>query len=599
MLLRSKYAFPLFLLILFLSYACSDPVADDKKPSTIDPDPITPDLTVKVSTSVSGFVVNEAGEAAINATVAVGDRQDITDQYGYFKLSGVSVPEFAGQVKITKAGYFESYRTFTPQANQESFVRLQIVPRAATTGTVKATSGGSVTTLDGAQVTLPGNGVITAGTRNSYGGVINVSSRLIPSSTEDVQPQTPGDARGINTGGHAQALQIFSSVAVELTGEDGQPLQLAQGKSATIKMPISESLLANAPETIALWSFDTTTGLWKQEGTATKNGSNYEGTVPHFSFWAGAIGVPLVDFTARVVNAEGQPLAHVPVSVTLAGVPKNAGYGRFGYTDSDGYVTGTVFANTDLVLDILTPCALSAYEHAFTTTSLDVDLGTLTGNLGQNTVTISGTVANCDGEPVVNGYVQTYDNGFYNRIPVVNGNFSFTGVVCTNIEVSLVAVDIETLSQNEPLTVTLQPGVNDLGELTACTTSATGIITYTIDGTTVTIQEPADTIAAYLATPDVIWTQVVVLSGDPNTNQKMSFQFNGGSDVGTAHTVTEVFSNAFPSGRGYWPTPITVTITGYGEKGGFIEGSFSGNMLDFGDNSLHTFSCTFKVRRQN
>ena len=104
MLSRSKYLLPLSLVILFLSYSCSDPVDDEKKPSTIDPDPITPDLTVKISTSVSGFAVNEAGEPVSNATVAVGDKQAITDEYGYFRLSDVSVPEFAGQVKIIKAG---------------------------------------------------------------------------------------------------------------------------------------------------------------------------------------------------------------------------------------------------------------------------------------------------------------------------------------------------------------------------------------------------------------------------------------------------------------------------------------------------------------
>jgi hypothetical protein len=306
-----------------------------------------------------------------------------------------------------------------------------------------------------------------------------------------------------------------------------------------------------------------------------------------------------VNLSARVLDTGGQPLAHVAVSVTPVGVPKNAGYGRFSYTDADGYVNGPVFANKDMVLDILTPCALSAYEHAFSTTNVDIDLGTLTGNLGQNVVALSGTVENCNGEPVASGYVQTYDNGFYNRIAVVNGAFSFTGLACTNTEISFVAVDLATNAQNDPQSVTLVPGANALGALTSCGTSALGNITYTIDGTTVVIQEPADTIAAYLATPEAIWTQVIVLSGEPNTNQQMSFQFNGGPETGTSHTVTEVFTNAFPSGRGYWPVPLTVTIEEYGAKGGFVRGSFSGNMLDFEDNSLHTFSCSFKVRRQN
>lgn len=581
----------LFLSLLIIFSSCHDPLEDNRR---ADPDPITPDLAAKISASVSGFAMDEAGEPVQYASVTVGDQQSTTDEYGYFSLSNVSVPKFAGQVKITKAGYYEGYKTFHPQENKEAFVRLQLLTRTAT-GTVEATTGGTASTGDGAQVMLPANGVVAVGTTTPYTGTVYVNSRLI----DNVLQESPGDARGININGHAQALKLFSTVAVELTGSSGQALQLAEGKTATIKLPVPTALSADAPQTIALWSFDTSTGLWKQEGSATKTGNVYEGSVSHFSFWAGAEGIPLVNFSARIVNAAGEPLAHVPVSVTIAGVPKNAGHGRFGYTDANGYVSGSVFANKDLVLDILTPCALSAYEHEFSTTSVDIDLGTLTGNLGQNVITLSGTVLNCEHEPVANGYVQAYDNGFYNRIPVVNGSFSFTGLACTNTEVSLVAVDYATYEQNQPQSATILPGVNALGSLTACGTSTLGHITYTINGTTVTIQEPADTIAAYLATPQNVWTQVVTLSGDPNENQQMSFQFNGGTQTGTDHTLMEVFSNAFPSGRGHWPAPLTVTITEYGEKGGFIRGSFSGNLMDFEDNTVYSFSCSFKVRRQN
>jgi hypothetical protein len=219
-------------------------------------------------------------------------------------------------------------------------------------------------------------------------------------------------------------------------------------------------------------------------------------------------------------------------------------------------------------------------------------------------VTLNGTVTNCENQPVTNGYLQTYDHGFYNRIPIVNGSFSFTGLACTNLAVNVVAVDNATHLQSEPKIVTLAAGVNDLGALSACGTSTMGNISFTIDGVTTHITEPTDTIGGYylIHTPDTAtnkWTQIVTLSGNANQNQQIAFQFDGNNTVGNTHHLTDVFSTKLPGGRGYWPVPIALNITEYGEIGGFISGSFSDHLIDFANNGLHTFSCNFRVRRYN
>jgi hypothetical protein len=285
-------------------------------------------------------------------------------------------------------------------------------------------------------------------------------------------------------------------------------------------------------------------------------------------------------------------------------MPQNAGFGKFAFTDADGNVTGSIPANYNLVFEVLTPCAIAAYEHPFTATADDVDLGQLTGNLGQNEVTISGTVTNCSSQPVTNGFVQTYDHGFYNRIPIINGSFSFTGVACTNLPVNVVAVDNGIYQQGDPQTVTLTAGVNNLGALTACGSSTMGTMTYTIDGVTNTLVEPKDTIGAYFVgaasdTSSDTWTQIVTLSGNPNQTQQMSFQFDGGTTPASKHNISEIFSTAFPGGRAYWPVPLPVNISDYGQIGGFISGNFNFQMVDINNTAIHTVSCTFRVRRFN
>ncbi len=592
----NRYILLFSLVILLTFHACNDDITDKV---VREPELITPDFTEKITTSVKGFVVDEDGNPVAYASVAAGEKQISTDEYGYFELSNASLPKFAGQVKVTKTGYFDAYKTFIPQDDDENFVRLKLLTKT-NTGTIDAAVGGTATTVDGVTVTLPANGVVTASNNAAYTGAVQVSVRSInPSEDNTFQLERPGDSRATDENGHAKTLKSFSTIAVDLTGNSGQKLQIMEGKSATINLPIPSAVAADAPSTIALWSFNTTTGLWKQEGSATKTGNFYVGSVSHFSFWDSAEGLSLVNFSARIVDASSQPLVNVPVSVTIAGLPKNAGHGRFGYTDANGFITGAVFANKDLVLDILTPCALSAYSHEFSTAAVDVDLGTLTGNLGQNAVTLSGSVVDCENQPVANGFIQTYDNGFYNRIEVTNGTFNFTGIACTNTTVNIVAVDNATYEQNIPKSVTIIAGANNLGVLTACGTSTMGFISYTLDDvTTVDIMEPTDTIAAYNLAPSAN-TQILTLSGDPNQGQKMSIQFNGGTAIGSGHKFSDIFSTAFPSGRGYWPAEVTLTITEYGKVGGFISGEFSGNFLDFEDNSLHTMSCSFRVRRKH
>ena len=583
----------------FFMYSCHK---DSGSPA--GPAPIKVDLSSKTTCSVTGYVIDESGDGIPFAAIIAGDKKATTDEFGYFSITNVSLPETAGLIKVSSNAYFSGYRSFIPQKDKTTFVRIGLLKKKDI-GTVNAVAGGEASTAEGGKISLPASGVVNATGGAAYTGEVHINARWIdPSKAADPQQGMPGDGRGMDDKGFLKALNSYGILAVELTGNAGQPLQIAPGKSAGVIIPISSALSASAPASIALWSFNDSLGLWKQEGTATKSGNTYVGTTAHFSFWDGATGADLVNFKARVVDASAHPLVNVPVIIDIAGLPQNGGYGTFAYTDADGNVSGAVLANRSLVFQVMSTCAIAAYSQPFTTTSADVDLGQVTGNMGQRIVTLSGTVKNCDNSPVTNGYIQTYDHGFYNRIPIVNGAFSFTGLACTNQEASIVAIDNITHQQSLPKTVTLSAGVNDLGNITACGTSTMGSISYTYDNVTTNITEPSDTVGGYFLrpVPDTAtnrWTQIVVLSGNPNLSQRMAFQFDGGNGIGAGHHVSDVFSTAFPSSRGYWPVPITVNISEYGDIGGFISGSFSSNMLDFVDNSLHTLSCTFRVRRYN
>jgi hypothetical protein len=559
-----------------------------------NPNPIKPDLTVKVVTHVAGFVTDENNKPVFNVQVVAGTKQALTDEYGYFSIKDVSLPETAGFVKVNKNGYFPGYKTFQPEAGKENFVRVKLVPKTIA-GNVDAATGGTVTLTSGARVVLPANGVVMASGGGTYSGTVNVSMHWIDASDISSHELTmPGDARGVDKDGNLAFVRSFGVLAVELTSGSGQLLQIATGKTATISIPVPTSMNAAAPASIPLWSFNETEGLWKQEGTANKSGNAYTGEVSHFSFWDGAIGLPLVNLTTQIVDASLQPLANVAVGVRYAGQPVNAGYGTFAHTDANGIVSGAVPANASLTIGVLTPCALESYAHNFSTTTSNIDLGTLTGNLGQSLVTITGTATNCSGQPVTDGYIQLFDNGFFNRATIVNGAFSFTGVACTNQVTNLVVIDNSTHQQSAVQVLNLVAGVNNLGAVSACGTSTVGVINYTIDGVPRTLTEPVNTLSAYLG--GGVWTTVLDVIPSPGT-PAITFQFDGGTALGTGHNVNDVFTTGVPDGRLYMPTPLAVTVTEFGNTGGFISGQFSGTMNEFTSGIPHTISCNFRIRR--
>ena len=583
------------LLVVLINSSCKKDFAQEQYTATITP--IKPDLSVKLRANFSGFVTDENDAAIIGAKVIAGDKETLTDEYGYFHLENALVPEQAGLVKVTKDNYFSAYKTVLPKAGKESFIRISLLPKN-NAGSINGSTGGSVTISGGANLFLPVNGVIIASSGIPYTGSVQVAAQFIdPSQIKAAQQRAPGDGRGIDKEGSLRLLNSYSMLAVELSSPSGERLQIATGKQATLTMPVPATMRSTAPASIDLWSFDESTGLWKQENTAVKNGDSYTAMVSHFSFWDGAVGVPLVQLNAQIVNNALQPLANVAVGIRVAGQPFNAGYSAFGFTDVNGNVSGAVPANRQLVLNVLTPCETEAFSKDFTTTNSNIDLGVITGNLGQSLVTITGTVTDCNNQPVTNGYVQTYDNGFNNRINIVNGSFSYTGLACSSTTASYVAIDKTTNQQSTVQAVTLTTGTHNLGTLSACGTSILGFINYTIDGIPGTLTDPGDTLAGFHNTIGPGYTTILPLHNDPVLGTAFQFEITGPATVAGTHTVQEIFSYKFPGGRGLTSSPFNITITEFGPAGGFISGSFSATVGDFSTGAPHTVSCTFRIKR--
>jgi len=579
----------LFISIFILS--CQKEVKNDNPApggggtgTTVNPTP--------VQGNVTGKVIDNSNNAVAGATIKAGSNTTTTDSRGLFRFNNIQLDKYSAVITVEKAGFFKGYRVFSASANNTNFVKLKLVPKTLI-GSIDAAAGGSVSLPDNSKITLPASGIVVRSNSQSYTGSVKVYAAPIDPTSADISQIVPGSFQGTDANNYRVTLTSFGMLAVELEGNSGEQLQIAPGKTAKLRFTIPSSLRATAPAAIPLWSVDETTGLWKQEGNATKGTDYYEGDVNHFSFWNCDVSNQTVFLEMTIVTAEG-PLSHVQVKLT-----RPNGSSSYGYTDSSGHVGGQVPKNEALTLQVLNTCNQPIYTQNVGPFSANTNLGTITVTLSPiNTLQITGSAVNCSNQPVTSGNVLVYFEGhLYNR-PINNGNFSLTITRCSNStgSVEVVAVDnVANQQSNSPWTGSASTGIVNTGTISACGTSSISYIDYTIDGSNYSLSSAniGDTITVYgnSGTTQAATNVNAYRIGQPN--MRINF-YTPGYGVGT-FSMIHLSANQYDSVQVV--TPFNINFTSYGAPGQFIEGNFTGQIRDI-NNNLHTVSATFRVRRQ-
>ena len=578
----------LFISIFILScqkeVKTDNPAAGGSTGTVVNPTP--------VQGNVTGKVIDNNNNAVAGATIKAGSNTTTTDSRGLFRFNNIQLDKYSAVITVEKAGFFKGYRVFSASANNTNFVKLKLVPKALI-GSIDGSNGGSVTLPDNSKITLPASGVVVRSNNQSYSGSVKVYAAVIDPTSADISQIVPGSFQGTDANNYRVILNSFGMLAVELEGNSGEQLQIATGKTAKLRFTIPSSLRSTAPATIPLWSVDETTGLWKQEGSASKGTDYYEGDVSHFSFWNCDVSSQTVFLEMTIVTAEG-PLSHVQVKLT-----RPNGGSSYGYTDSSGHVGGQVPKNEALTLEVLNTCNQAIYTQNVGPFSTNTNLGTITVTLSPvNTLQITGSAVNCSNQPVTNGNVLVYFEGhLYNR-PISNGNFSLTITRCSNstAAVEVVAVDnVANQQSNSPWTGSASTGTINTGSISACGTSSVSFINYSLDGSNFTLNStnPDDSISTYSASGTNQSTTAVFGFRVSQPNLNISF-FTQGAAVGT-FPLQHLSVNQYDSVS--IVTPFNINITTYGLPGQFVEGNFTGQIRELLNNNLHTVSATFRVRR--
>lgn len=581
------------LLFLFTVCACLFFFSCQKDIDYINIDGQGPDLITKVSSSVSGFVTDENNAAVAGASVSAGGSNTTTNKFGFFEIKNIQVIKNAATVKVTRPGYFNAVKTYIAADNKAASFRIKLVPKTII-GNINASSGGSISLPDGFGISLPANAVVNASSNVAYTGTINVTAQRVDPTATDFISSLPGDMRGIGTDGVLKLLKGYGLAAVELTGASGELLQIASGKKATLTLPIPNSLSSTAPASIPLWYFDEATGLWKEQGSATRTGNSYVGDVSHFSWWYMGFPGPYIQFNCTVKDQAGNPLECF-MTVTMQGNP--GGIYGFGTADAGGYLSGPIPANSALTLSFyMNYYTCPILMQNITTTNTDLSLGDIAIDLGPSAVHVSGTVTNCSNAPVTNGYIFLQYGVQYNRYPVSNtGAFNFTTTFCSNPSiVNIIAEDQDNLQYSTPSTYTLSGGNNSIGNIVACGNQVQEYMNYTINGNANHLINPPDYVSQNYSFPGSLF-----LSGYQNNTA--SYLYIGMSHPNFAPNVVANLTNVIcsqVSDSMYISTPIPVNITEYGNIGEHISGNFAGTMTSFTNPSItYNMTCNFRIRR--
>jgi hypothetical protein len=271
----------LFLVLLFFVIsACGGGGGDDAATPGLTPTP----ASIVGSIKGTAFATDTAAPLA-NVKVSVGDIATTTANDGSFTLNNVPVAERV-VVKFEAADYAPAFSAVAVVDQQTSSTQ-GLLNKVGATSTFAANTANTITVPGSpAQVALVADSIVNAATGAAPSGAITI--KITPIDPASNPLSMPGDYTSLTSAGAVQSIESFGAVNVELKDAAGNKLNLAPGKSATIRIAVSSrTVAANNPATIPLYYFNETNGRWVQEGTATLSTDKqyYEGTVTHFSTW--------------------------------------------------------------------------------------------------------------------------------------------------------------------------------------------------------------------------------------------------------------------------------------------------------------------------
>ncbi|AUC81846.1 hypothetical protein [Lacinutrix sp. Bg11-31] len=508
-----------------------------------------------------GRIVNAASLPIDNVNITIGNKTAITDANGVFKIINATVKEKQAFVIANKPGYLKGMRSVVPTQNTSN-VSIMLIAESLS-GTVASGVDSEVTLGNGTKVSF--DGAFKDENGNAYSGNVDVYMYHLDPSNPNINAIMPGNLQAINANEDERLLETYGMLNVELKGDSGQKLNIADGHVAEIEVPVDPAQSGVAPSSIPLWHFDEVNGHWIEDGEATLVGGKYVGEVSHFSWWNCDAQFPTVTLCLEVVDIANSPLANVKVELWRS----NATYPRVGYSNGNGEICGLIPSNETLTLKAFDQCGVEVHSQSVGPFSTDTNLGQVVLP-SVTAAVITGSLVDCSYVNITNGYVTLNYGSLYSDVAVTNGEFTFSVIECASQPTfTLEGIDYAAFQTTGDLSFNFSN--TNIGNIIACNT-VTEFISVQVDNNPV--EYYLNNISSGQSS-----TSFLNVSGGNSSN---GFFYLDGSNtaLGTFDSTVYSIECSIMNIDYSQPQNISYNLNAYGVTGQYIDMNFSGTYID-------------------
>jgi hypothetical protein len=284
------------LLALFCAVAlaaCGGGDGASPAPAPPSAPPAPPPSVAAPTAALAVTVVDNLGRFVDGANVSSATASASSDTSGRATVLVATGSEQT--IRIGKEGFAEQVKVVDIASGAAgASLQAMLIAREAPQVLASNEVGGSVSGKDGVKVTLPEGAFVTAGGQ-AVSGAVQMLLTPVDVTQLDIGA-FPGLFEGIPTGGVRSPL-VSVGTAELVPQQGGQKLALAPGKTAEIELPLYETKDPTGKElrvgdAVPLWSLDSSTGVWLQEGEGSvvlsalsPTGLAVRATISHFSWW--------------------------------------------------------------------------------------------------------------------------------------------------------------------------------------------------------------------------------------------------------------------------------------------------------------------------
>ena len=422
-----SYFYPILLLSLLFG-ACADDTDE-----LIDVTPAGPTLSGDaVEAGFTGRVTAADGTPLPGVTVSAGTASAVTDAEAAYALPRASVVADRASLTFRAEGYVTGSRTLLVREGSDYVADVELLS-LRDFALVDGRRGGEVEAAGTpeAAVAFPADAFARAD-GSGFGGVATVAVHYLDPTDEAFARQMPGDLRSVSDAGDVEALASFGMVSAVIRDDRGAEADLAEGKTATLRIPVADELRGRAPATIPLYYFDETRATWVAEGAAALTGGAYVGEVSHFTFWSASLRQPGIKLCGQLFALRGGDTTAVSRGTVLA---QAEGFPRATAPTNDaGQFCGIVPANTAVTLSAFSPCEGYVEVAQVPPTASDVELGAIAyAPTDRVSVTVTGQLTCASGAIAEDAIVRVRvgeEGAFQKTRPEPDGSYAITVGAC-------------------------------------------------------------------------------------------------------------------------------------------------------------------------